>query len=207
MAPVEMVVEILLVAFGVVLALWYENLGSPRLRMSIAEPSDHDQRPGNIRARFIHLWVENNPRRLWLVPRQTAYACRGTITFLDDGGDVIAEDMPIKWDSNPEPLKYELDNKGELRTLPDPRFLHVSRRIAIPPGQSETLAVAVRVHGETEVYGWTPESYFRSWRHEDYRLPDGGISARVSIATGDRTFPDEFRIRNPENLSEFNIER
>ncbi|MGB4949954.1 MAG: hypothetical protein WBO55_04865 [Rhizobiaceae bacterium] len=43
--------------FGVVLALWYENLGSPRFEVEPDEPTDED-RPNGKRVKFLHLNVK-----------------------------------------------------------------------------------------------------------------------------------------------------
>jgi hypothetical protein len=112
--------------------------------------------------------------------------------------------MPIRWDGNPEPLIPEVIEKDVIY-LPDARLMRLSRFVDIPPDESEGLAIAVRIDGESDAFGWTGESYFHGWYHPDYRLPKGEYIARVSLTTGDGVFKKDFRFTNPDALSSFDL--
>jgi hypothetical protein len=201
---VDIVVNVLLAFVGVVVALWYENLGSPRLEISPGLTTDDVNPLSCRRTRFLHLNVRNNPRTARFVPRQTSYATHGTITFVTSEHRAIGT-MPIRWDGAPEPLRTEIvDN--QITYLPDHRLIRISRYIDIPPDESESLAIAVRIEGDTSAFGWTCESYFHGWRHPDYELPPGRYVARVKIVSGDRVFQKEFPFVNPGELGGFDLE-
>jgi len=58
---------------GVVIAIWYENLGSPRLLLKPEKTTDNVNSNGS-RTRFLHISVKNVPKKAPLVTRQTAYS-------------------------------------------------------------------------------------------------------------------------------------
>lgn len=200
---IDIVLNLLLAFAGVVLALWYENLGSPRLKILPGITTD-DVKSNGWRVRFIHLNVKNVPKRVPFVPRQTAYSCHGTITFFTPDSKQVGKTMSIRWDGAPEPIKAEVvDNK--IVHLPDSRLIRLSRYIDIPPGETESLAAAVRIHDESHAFGWTSKSYFHNWQHPDYSLPTGRYIARVKIVSGDRMFQKDFPFVNPGEFERFDL--
>jgi hypothetical protein len=196
--------NLFLIIVGIVLALWYENLGAPKLKISGGSTTDSTKE--NVwRTRFLHLVVKNEPRkRWWFVIRQTAFSCHGTITFLTSNNKQIGNPMPIRWDGNPEPLIPEIVKK-EIKFLPDFRLIRLSRFIDIPADESESLAIAVRINDDLNAYGWTGESYLHNWRHPEYQLPTGEYIARISLTTGDSVFKQDFRFTNTEQFEFFDF--
>ena len=188
---------------GVVFALWYENRGAPRLIVSPGATTD-DVKPNGWRTRYLHLTVTNSPRRAPLVSRQTAVNSHGTILFLDESGKRIGNVMPIRWDGAPEAIKPEVVG-GKIVYLPDARLLRVSRFIDIPPDETESLAVAVRIQGDNEAFGWTSESYFHQWRHPDFRLPYGRYIAQVALTAGDAIVRTDVPFNNPPEFECFDL--
>lgn len=81
----------------VVVALWYGNLGAPRLEI-IEDVTTDETKPDGRRTRFLHLKIINKPRRMPFVTRQTANTCHGDITFFTASYKQICNPMPIKWD-------------------------------------------------------------------------------------------------------------
>ena len=194
----------LALAFGaIVVALWYENLGAPRVVIQPGKTTD-DVKPNGRRTRFLHLDVLNSPRRVPLVTRQTAFAAHGSIQFHAANGEPISGAMPIRWDGSPEPVKHEILNASVVSLL-DHRLLRISRFIEIFPDEKESLAVAVRILGDNEAYGWTGESYIHDWRHPDFRLPLGTLRATVRIATGDTVTTKQISFNNPPKFEEFDL--
>jgi hypothetical protein len=199
----DILINLLLAIVSIVIALWYENLGSPRLEI-LPDITNDELKPNNRRTRFIHLGVVNKPRRVPFVTRQTAYSCHGTITFLTPSLQSIGNPMPIKWDGTAEPLNPEIVN-NQIVNLLDQRLLRFSRYIDIPPDEKETLAVAVRIHGDTLAFGWTGESYAHDWRHPDFKFPPGNYVARVTITTGDSKTQKDFAFENPDRFEAFDL--
>jgi len=199
----DLVLNLLLAFLAVVAALWYEALGAPRLIIENGKTTD-DVKDNGRRTRFIHLTVLNNPRKAPFVTRQTAQAAHGTIEFLDAYRSSLSGRMPIRWDAAPEPVKYEAVGRRAI-LLPDPRLVRISRFIDIFPDERESLAVAIRIFGDYEAYGWTSESYFRDWRHPDFSLPLGALIARVRLAVGDTVVQKDVPFNNPGQFEEFDI--
>jgi|GEM_PF-6270010 len=203
MTPEEIALNIGLAFLGVIAALWYEKLGSPRLTYQKGITTD-DIKQNNWRTRFLHLNVANKPWKLPFVPRQTAVAVHGTITFLDLSRNPITNPMPIRWDGAPEPIKYEIAN-NQVHSLPDPRLARVSRFIDIYPDEQESLAIAIKILGDNDAFGWTSESYFRNWRHQDFQIGQGDYIAKINLKTGDSVFFAEFKFTNPSTFTEFDL--
>lgn len=204
MSIYEILLNLSLAFLGVVVALWYENLGSPRLFIENSKTTD-DEKEEMGRTRFLHLVIKNVPRHVLFVPRQTASGVHGTITFLDINKNPISGAMPIKWDRRPEPIKYEV-SEGEVVRLPDPRLISVSGYIDIYPDEEESLGFALRLLEDDEAYGWTVSSYFYGWRHPAYKLPIGRYFARVKVKSGDKKFTQDILFTNPQEFNGFDLE-
>jgi len=196
----DVLLSLLSTAIGAFAAIWYEGLGHPRLFFSIAEVSDAP-RPGRGRARFLYVAVQNIPRTLWFISRRTAYACEGTIHFVDQAGNTY-KPMPIRWSGNPEPLKSEISD-GRVVTLLDRGLMALSRTADIPPDKSKTIDVAMRLASSSSAYGWTDESYAHNWSHPEFALPQGTYTVHIEIATGDRVFQHTLVLENPDSLDGF----
>jgi len=188
---------------GVVLAIWYENLGSARLLFTPENTTD-EVKPNGLRTRFLHVGIKNVPKKVPFVTRQTAFSVHGTISFITTDGKQVGKTMPIRWDGAPEPIKYEVSD-GKVFTIPDPRLVRISRFMDVPPDENESLAIAVRIHDEKNAYGWTSESYFNKWRHDDFLLPPGKYIARVRLTTGDSIFESEFPFNNLGEFETFDL--
>ena len=203
MAHEEIILNIVLAFLGVIVALWYENLGSPRLIIQKGKTTD-DIKQNNWRTRFLHLNVTNKPWKLPFVPRQSAVAVHGTITFLDSNRNPITNAMPIRWDGAPEPIKYEVAN-NQVLTLPDPRLVRISRFIDIFPDEHESLAIAIKILGDNDAFGWTSDSYFQNWRHQDYQIGQGEYIAKINLKSGDSVFDTEFVFTNTSTFTDFDL--
>jgi hypothetical protein len=189
---------------SIVLALYYENLGSPRLLFTQEPPSDGPRESG-LYARFLHIGVKNSPRKAPFVTRQTAYSVHGTISFITQNGEQIGGALPIRWDGAPEPIKYEVSN-GNIIQLPETSLIRVSRFMDIPPDEKETFSFAVRILNEKSAYGWNSESYFKeSWHYEEYELPLGTYIAKIQLKTGGMIFEKEFQINNFDAFESFTL--
>lgn len=201
---VDFVVNLFFSFLGVALALWYENLGSPRLLLMRGKTTDNVKLKEKS-TRFLHIVVKNSPKKVPLVRRQTAYSVHGTVTFIrKSDGKQVGQTMPIRWDGAPEPIKYEVEN-GKILSILDPRLVRISGYIDIPPDEQESFAIAVRIHGDKNAFGWTSESYFHDWRHPDYKLPTGEYMAKIKLTTGDATFEGEFPFVNLDAFETFDL--
>lgn len=204
MNPLDLLINLGISILSIVIALWYENLGTPRLKIMSDATTDDTKQDGR-RTRFLHLKIINKPRRMLFVTRQTANSCHGDIIFFTADYKQIGNPMPIKWDGTPEPIKPEI-YKNKIVWLLDPRLLRLTRFIDIPPDESESLAIAVKILGDNNAYGWTGESYLRGdWKHPNYTMKLGVYIARVKIYSGDSVFIQDFRFTNPKKFEKFDL--
>lgn len=168
---IDICVNLFFAILGFALAILYEKLCAPRL-LFIPEDTTDDVKDNGWRTRFLHIGVINSPIKAPFLSRKTAYSLHGTITFFTMNRKQVGNIMPIKWDGTPEPIKFEVVG-NKVVTIADPQLIRISRFIDIPPDEKESLAIAVRIYDDKFAHGWTSESYFRGWRHPDYRLPIG----------------------------------
>jgi hypothetical protein len=194
---------LLLTFLGVAFALWYESLGSSRLLFSPGKTIDAIQSNGK-RCRFLHLKVMNRPWRVPLVRRQTAYSCHGMITFLSSDRLPISKPMPVRWAAAPQPVRQEIVNGKSVGVL-EPNLVRIARFMDIPPGETEDCDIAIRIQGDADAYGWTPESYLHDWRHPDFRLQTGDYIAQITLTAGDSVFRTEMLVRNPMRFEDFDL--
>jgi hypothetical protein len=200
----DIILTIVITALGVTFALWYENLGSPRL-IILPDATTEDKKMNELTTRFLHLKVKNDPKNFPAVPKQTAFACHGNITFLTDKFEEIGKSIQYKWDGTPEPINPEILNR-RIVYLTDNRLIRTTRFIDIPPGEEESLAIAFRIKGDSEAYGWSYLNYQHSdWRHPGSILPSGNYVARITITSGDTVVKKDIPFTNPENFEEFDL--
>jgi hypothetical protein len=198
--------DVFFILVGVIITLWCENLGSPRLSMKTGKTAAEVKANRN-RTRFLHIHVANNPIKVPFIPRQTASSVHGTISFIKNpNGKQIGKSMDIRWDGAPEPVNYQMA-EGKLLPVknPDPRLMRVSKFMDIPPDETETMTIAVRMYNERMAYGWTSESYSLDWRHEDFALPLGEYTARIKLIAGNYSIEDEFHFANLEDFESFDF--
>lgn len=196
----DIILGVLMTALGAFAAVFYEGLGHAAIEIRLDESTDHEY-PRHGRVRFLHVAIYNKPRKVPFVTRETAYACEVSITFVSRAGVRIGP-MPGRWAGNPEPLRYEAVN-GEIRQLPDFALMVTNRLTNIPPLRSRRLDIAMRRAQDREAFGWTDTSYLHDWRQKDFRLPEDSYAVHVEVTTGDRIFPQVFRLENPENIDGF----
>ncbi|MFH1866435.1 MAG: hypothetical protein ABIK85_11195 [Candidatus Eisenbacteria bacterium] len=187
--------SLLLAFFGVLFALWYENIGRPNLIVAVS-PTRTNIKWGTLTTRFLSLEVRNAPRRAPLVRRQTATAAHGRVIFMDAAYREVSGPLHIRWDGKAECIKY-LVVGDHVEQRFDPSLVRQGRYIDIPPDEGATLAIAFRFDDETEAFGWSNESYAHpGWRNPDFRLPPGEYVARVTLVSGDSVTTQDLRFSN-----------
>lgn len=199
---IDLLIQVLFLFVGIVLALWYENLGSPRLIFQPSETLELSLGEGKVRS--LRVKIKNKPRKLPFVPRQTASACHGTIVFLNAQKNAVSNPMKIRWVDSPEPIRKEILN-GKIINLPEPNLIRLSRYIDIPPDESELCDLAIRFFSENTAYGWCTDSYLKELKHPDYKLNKGSYFAKISIFTGDSTFEAYIPFSNPSEYEKFDL--
>lgn len=199
----DIILSVVLMFLGVIIALWYENLGSPILKIFPHDTTEGNYKIGTVK--FIHLKVKNDPRSILFVPKQTAYACHGDIEFLTDKHEPTNISVQFKWDGTPEPVKAEILGE-KVVYLPDNRLIRTTRFIDIAPGEEETLAIAFRNKDDVNAYGWSYLNYQTpDWRYPGCALPTGNFIARITIKSGDIVVKEDFPFANPENFNDFDL--
>lgn len=199
----DLLIQVIFLFAGIVLALWYENLGSPKLKFYSCETLELPLENGK-RLRSLRIKIKNDPRKLPFVPRQTASSCHGTIIFLDAEKKAFSKPMQIRWADSPEPIKKEILN-NEIINLPEHNLVRLSKYIDIPPDEAELSDLAIRFFNENIAYGWCTDSYFKNMRHSDYTFNKGSYFAKVSILTGDLKFEAIIPFSNPPDYEKFDL--
>lgn len=205
--PIVQVALGALVAIAVALSIVY--LRSPKLRVTVAEPSDRQYGPNSParKARYLILELSNKTPPSWLswVPRSPAMQCVGNMTFhhLDDGQNIFGRSMPVRWSQLPEPVAVSHAVAGH-----NPLAVTTTPRVDIYPGETQPFNVVARFDDEKECYGWSNENYFSQpvWRHPKWKLPHGRYLARVTIVSSGQKCVAVVRVINDVGQDDFRLE-
>lgn len=211
---IDLLKEVTITVIGIVLALWYDAQGAPRLVLTPL-PTSTTSLPDGRKVRFLHIEVSNRPRKLPLLRRQTAVACTGHIRFRRRADNVAVHDaMPLRWAGTPEAVSYQLvqvvATDPFLVPVPEPALIPAGRRFDVAPDASESIDVAVRFDpshapdrsNPSHAYGWRSESAWPG-RLMDFALPAGDYIAEVALSTGDQHFRYRFTFRNSDSFGDF----
>jgi len=197
--------QIVLTVTSVVLALWYADLGKPRLKLEILDPQK--VYIGNIEnTEFLKLSVLNQPlKNIPFISRSTAFSCHGSISFLDLNMKLIFE-MPIRWSNNPQPIRPDVD-QGKIVTLIDQSLIRASRYIDISADEKEELDICYRDPKEKVAIGWNSDSYLiPGGRFPDRILPLGDYIVRVTVKHNDGSVQYDLLLHNPENIDHYKLD-
>lgn len=190
----------LAIALYALYAKWEEK---PSLKVFLRKEYFADGPRDERRWRFVHVTVANQPVRRWiswLTCRQTAENTRLELEYYDTGGTNPKFHFDGRWSGNKEPAQNRLVN-GNIERVFDPWMIYQGRfRHVISGGSLEDVAVAVKIAGEDDCYGFTNESYdlgVTFWKREDYRLPKGRFIVRATAMCGQvRSKTEEFLLHN-----------
>jgi len=77
----------------------------------------------------------------------------------------------------------------------------------VHPGEEETLQVAVRFDDDSECYGWNNESYYYSWRNQNWKL-DGpeDYFVKIKIISAGLRCGDVFKLHIGKDPDDFKLE-
>jgi hypothetical protein len=203
MSICDIVINLVISIISIFIALVIEKSGHPRFEFEI-----RPKKPvlyGDKNTFFLNLFVKNNPRSLPLVTRETAYSCHGTITFINESGNIVCNSMPIRWAGNPEPIKPEVAS-NRIVTILDPTLVKSSQYIDIPRDEEEELDICVRFQDDSNAYGWNSESYYYQGKNPNYKLLPGTYRIEVKLTCSGEADTIKFLLNNSENLDDFRIE-
>jgi hypothetical protein len=202
----------------IVVAIVIEHTRKPRLDLRIKPYVDQTYHPGTTpvqSARFLYVELVNQPLPVWArwTLRSAATQCYGHITFhhIDDGQQVLADPMRVRWSSTVEPpflLRFNNIGGKDIAFLD---FVELKRieYIDVQPGRSETLDVAARFDDNLDCYGWNNDSYFSDppWRNPKWKLAPGRYIVRVTIYHAGEQVEGYFRLsNNTEDRDNFRLE-
>jgi hypothetical protein len=177
-----------LITLGVAVAVeWFRK---PRLRIVLRdEKPEYDpahKESGKPAYLFHHLWARNKPipRVLrWLLNRNPASNCTGTITFTNLRNGHSTDPMPIRWSYTRQPF------------LPVPKILSSTGWIFDPwmPFETRTIHceadekfdVAARVEQDNNWYGWSNKVWTEGFKIERRRLEPETYLVYAKIWSGD----------------------
>jgi hypothetical protein len=182
------IVNLVLGSFlGATVALYFENLKKPRLRIEAGEDANSDNKyannppPLNGRWKFFRVKVYNKPFPKfisWLISTETAEQVRAVITFKD-----LGVSMKGRWASTLELAQTSSPNDWiRLSNFPEPISL-------IAGEKPEYLDIFTMSEFDTVAYGWNNESYINQWRNHRYLLKPGNHKIEIMVANinGEKT--------------------
>jgi hypothetical protein len=105
----NLIVSFMLTIIGIIIALWYGNLGKPKLVRDPSPDEILDAPISSLRRRSLRISIKNVPKKFPFVIRKTAVSCHGEIVFLDKNKKPVSKPMKIRWTDSPEPIKQLLD--------------------------------------------------------------------------------------------------
>ncbi|MHB1160082.1 MAG: hypothetical protein ACYC3V_07110 [Chloroflexota bacterium] len=171
-------------------AKWQEK---PRLKIFLRDNSHADGSRNGVQWRFVHLTVEN-PRVPaivgWFTYRQPARTTRLELGYSMIDGNREKFHFDGRWSGNPQPVQLRLIN-GKPQELFDPWLVFQGRfKDIVSGGSLEDVAIAVKLKGQDDCYGFTNESYECPkpfWQLGEYRLPRGIITVTARAVSGEVT--------------------
>lgn len=179
-------------------AKWQEK---PRLNVFLADRWFSEGGRGNVKWRFVHVTVSNPPAPWWLRWFTYRQPARNTVLHLRysvPGGTGSKFEYAGRWSGNPEPYQERLVN-GQVQQVFDPWLIHMGRFKDMSAGGSlEEVAVAIKIDGDSDCFGFTNESYQGNYfRLPQYRLPTGSYVVTATATSGDfQSDPVRFILHN-----------
>lgn len=193
----------LLASLFALYAKWQE---SPRLEVFLKldpcseGPESLPQR--ERRWRFAHIHVRNPQAPVWvrwLAYRQSAQQTRVLLEYFALDGTRPLFHFEARWSGNREPT-WQRGVDGRKETIYEPWYIHAGRFRNISSGDGgDDVAVAIKLLGDEDCYGFTNESYEGGEVRvlQKHRLPKGSyIVVATAIAGQVRSRPTEFLLYN-----------
>ncbi len=197
----EIVLTLVLSTLSIIVALWYESKGEPKLEFLVLKP-----KPilwGEKQTLFLNILIKNNPQKKWLLVRKTATLCHGDITYFDLGLNQIGKSTWIRWAGNPQPVKYDI-SEGNLVTLQDNSLLRISKYIDIPRDEQEEIDVAMRyLDNNKNAFAWNGDSY-REIRINPI-LQTGEYYIKIKIICNENTTYQVYKLNNPDDIHGYSL--
>ncbi len=191
------------IALGVSLfALYAKWQEKPRLRVFLADRWMSEGGNGNAKWRFVHVAVSNPGAPWWLrwfTYRQSARNTVLQLRYSVPGGTGSKFELAGRWSGNPEPYQEKMVN-SQVQRLFDPWLVHMGRfKDVVAEGSLEEVAIAVKIQGDDDAFGFTNESYNSDnyFRLPQYRLTKGSYVVTATAASGDvQSDPVRFVLHN-----------
>jgi hypothetical protein len=198
---------------AILFAIFVERIRKPQLVLSVGDtdtihstnPNLQIQEGTSLRVRVFAKPLYWGTR--WMM-RAPALQCRGDVSFHHlDGQYLYNREMRIRWTGTPEPLQViGVDPTGQPITILDPYKIVAPSQVDIAPDEEESLDIVARFDNDAQCYGWSNESYSRSWRNPAWLIPFGRYLVRVSIRSGGQSWSDVFRLINDVPRTDFRLE-
>ena len=159
---------------------------SPQMRGAVrsgGEPSPQLIN-GNERA-FFNISILNNGRF-----SNPARNVRVKLTFyLVEKGAYIARlfTLPVKWDSRPEPVKFEIVEHAGVREIAtvgivEPALIPMAEFTDINPQSEETFCILLKYNNESKAYAFNASSYlYPDLRNPAWELSFGTYDVEVEV--------------------------
>lgn len=185
---------------SLVIALYVERAKLPRLKLTIANPSD--QQDTNINARYLQIHISHVGIESWLrffLQPLPALACVARLRFLrEDGLEVMPTVFDARWTYSQQPPEF-----GQPIF---PSVFEMIKRRDIFPKTEEKIDVCVKYNDEDDCYVFNNSYYTRGARAKEHRIANGIYTVEVTVACGEITETARFRLRNDFRRTDFRLE-
>lgn len=124
-----------------------------------------------------------------------------------NGAPLFQSEMPARWSSAPEPIRQVAiprPDRVDLVFVPDPSLLPVQAIADFATLEGHPIPIAVKLADGT-CWGFTPESYFRQFRHPDWRLPSERIRVIARVLADGRVISKVFELDCSAPLRAFGV--
>ena len=156
MYEVNVILFLLSVLSSFGLALWLQKIRKPHLELRISDFSVHNKN----RMKITHIKVRNKPIKFFgrFMNRDFATNCRAHTNVRDAStGQIIGQFSDLKWASNPEPLKYDIQ-ADKIVVMQDP-IVMMTAGIKNIGERWEDLDIAVKHEGDEQFHINIPRNY------------------------------------------------
>jgi hypothetical protein len=182
---------------AVFIPLFVEYTKRPALEIALADDLNIEDRLP--KQRLVHIRVINRPlagrRGAWLL-RNVATGCTVDVEIISRR-DHQRISFAGRWSANPEPWTFAAGDRV-IAQIFDPTKIASTRVFDLPPStQGSSLAVAIKVDGQEDAYGFASESYgWPQLRNPAWTLSHATYDVRVVARAGGLEAKQDFVLRN-----------
>ena len=124
---------------------------------------------------------------------------RAWVIFKDFTANVEILKLNGRWASTKEPVDYVSGQPLIAEIL-------IPSRDNVPPGEENTISIAIKESDEDSFFGFNNDSYLHGWKYLDYELKEDKYWLEVRLLADGNEYMGKFLLLNPSSsLRNFKI--